>query len=75
MNNEHIHLLNVLKIHLHALLTNIKVYLTDVVGEDDEEITFQIQVFITYEGDEYHDYYFCRYNKVYDFYSVYAYHE
>ena len=52
-----------------------KVYLTDVVGEDDEEITFQIQVFITYEGDEYHDYYFCRYNKVYDFYSVYAYHE
>ena len=52
-----------------------KVYLTDAVGEDDEEITFQIQVFITYEGDEYHDYYFCRYNKVYDFYSVYAYHE
>ena len=52
-----------------------KVYLTDAVGEDDEELTFQIQVFITYEGDEYHDYYFCRYNKVYDFYSVYAYHE
>ena len=52
-----------------------KVYLTDAVGEDDEEITFQIQVFITYEGDEYHDYYFCRYNKVYDVYSVYAYHE
>ena len=52
-----------------------KVYLTDAVGEDDEEVTFQIQVFITYEGDEYHDYYFCRYNKVYDFYSVYAYHE
>lgn len=52
-----------------------RVYLTDAVGEDDEEITFQIQVFITYDGDEYHDYYFCRYNKVYDFYSVYAYHE
>ena len=29
MNNEHIHLLNVLKIHLHALLANIKAYLTD----------------------------------------------
>ena len=47
----------------------------DFIDEDAYELTCQIKVTAVTGGKEYSEYYFATYNKVYDFYSIYAYHE
>ena len=44
-------------------------------NEDASELTCQIKVTAVTRGKEYSEYYFATYNKAYDFYSIYAYHE
>ena len=47
----------------------------DFVDDNKTELTCQIRVKAMIGKKEYSEYYFATYNKVYDFYSIYAYHE
>ena len=47
----------------------------DYIDDDKTELTCQIRVTALIGSKEYSEYYFATYNKVYDFYSIYAYHE
>lgn len=47
----------------------------DFVDDNKTELTCQIKVKAMIGKKEYSEYYFATYNKVYDFYSIYAYHE
>ena len=47
----------------------------DFIDDNKTELTCQIMVTAKIGSREYSEYYFATYNKVYDFYSIYAYHE
>ena len=47
----------------------------DFIDDNKTELTCQIRVTAMIGKKEYSEYYFATYNKVYDFYSIYAYHE
>ena len=47
----------------------------DFIDDNSSELTCQIRVTAMIGSKEYSEYYFATYNKVYDFYSIYAYHE
>ena len=47
----------------------------DFIDDNKTELTCQIKVTALIGDKEYSEYYFATYNKVYDFYSIYAYHE
>ena len=47
----------------------------DFIDDTTTELTCQIMVTAKIGSREYSEYYFATYNKTYDFYSIYAYHE
>lgn len=47
----------------------------DFIDDNKTELTCQIMVTAKIGSREYSEYYFATYNKAYDFYSIYAYHE
>ena len=47
----------------------------DFIDDNKTELTCQIKVTAMIGSREYSEYYFATYNKVYGFYSIYAYHE
>jgi len=49
--------------------------IVDFIDDNKTELTCQIKVTALIGDKEYSEYYFATYNKVYDFYSIYAYHE
>ena len=52
-----------------------RIDVVDFISETKEEITCQIKVVAAIGEKEYEEYFFTTYNRTYDFYSVYAYHE
>ena len=47
----------------------------DFIDDNSTELTCQIQVTAKIGKREYSEYYYATYNKAYEFYSIYAYHE
>lgn len=58
-----------------ALYDISTINVVDFIDDNSTELTCQIQVKAKVGEREYSEYYYATYNKAYDFYSIYAYHE
>ena len=58
-----------------ALFDISAIDVVDFIDDSQTELTCQLKVTAMIGKKEYSEYYFATYNKVYDFYSIYAYHE
>ena len=56
-------------------LTIEEIRVVDFIDENDQEVTCQIYLTVSYKGERESGYYLARYNTDYDFYSIYAYRE